>query len=176
MENAKFTKNEYNNYNGLFSNNAKFKSPEEEFEYNQTQYKECNKCNKTFCLNYYRNNTSGKYPFNKNGYRLKRGECIDCNIIIQKGKTHAKKIAKINGIERKAPYGTLCEICKSPDNIVFDHNHIKNVFRGWLCNGCNRSIGMLGESIEGLVKAINYMNKDENKIFVQDDNGFIRII
>jgi hypothetical protein len=163
-----FTENERGHYSGSFSQHAKFKTPEEEYEYNKTKFKTCNKCNCNLSLNDFGGNTSGKDPFDKHGYRLKRGDCITCNKEVSKGKNKAVAIAKKLGISHKAPEGTPCEICKKTDNIVFDHHHTKEIFRGWLCNGCNRSIGMLGENIDILVDVINYMNKTDKKAFYFD--------
>jgi len=157
-----FTKNEISHYAGAFSSHSVFKSPQEEYEHNKTQFKDCNKCGDNLSLNEFGNNTSGKDPFDKNGYRLKRGDCADCNKKIKTGKTHAIAAIKKLGMDTKAPEGTECELCKSTDKIVFDHHHTLNSFRGWLCNGCNRSIGMLGEDMPSIVRVINYLNKLDN--------------
>jgi len=42
-----------------------------------------------------------------------------------------------------------------------DHCHDTNMFRGWLCTICNTSIGGLGDTLEGLNKAIAYLEKFE---------------
>jgi len=128
-------------------------------------------------LNAFKGNTSGKDPFDKNGYRLKRGECEDCGKGLSKGKSRAILIAKNVETSLKAPVGTKCEICKKEDNIVFDHHHTKEEFRGWLCNGCNRSIGMLGENIERLVDVINYLNRlDNRKLHFDEDEKILKIV
>ena len=45
------------------------------------------------------------------------------------------------------------KICGRTDiDIVFDHCHKRSVFRGWLCNTCNRSIGCLGDDTKGTIK------------------------
>lgn len=60
----------------------------------------------------------------------------------------------------------ICECCGKIPKIhpktgkptwCLDHNHINNEFRGWLCDRCNSGIGKLGDNIEGLVKALNYL-------------------
>ena len=40
-----------------------------------------------------------------------------------------------------------------------DHCHKTKKFRGWLCNQCNFSIGGLGDDVEGVIKALNYLCK-----------------
>ena len=166
-----FTANEHSHYTGPFSSKAKFNSPEEEFAWASTQHKCCNKCGQNQAFTAYGFNTAGKDPFDKFGYRLRRGECETCNKKIALGKNTARKLAKDLGIPYKAPVGTCCELCGKTDKIVFDHHHEKNVFRGWLCNGCNRSIGMLGENIENLVNVINYLNKSEGKKLIINAEG-----
>ncbi len=40
----------------------------------------------------------------------------------------------------------LCDICSKPisgHNLVLDHNHITNEFRGWLCVWCNATLGTI---------------------------------
>lgn len=43
-------------------------------------------------------------------------------------------------------------------NFAVDHCHKTGNVRGLLCNQCNRAIGMLGDTVEGLQKAIDYLN------------------
>jgi hypothetical protein len=61
---------------------------------------------------------------------------------------------------------TVCECCGKIPKIhpktgkptwCLDHNHTNNEFRGWVCDRCNSGIGKLGDNIEGLVKALNYL-------------------
>ena len=44
-----------------------------------------------------------------------------------------------------------------------DHCYKTGKFRGWLCPQCNRGIGNLGESVEGLEKAIEYLRKQDEQ-------------
>lgn len=172
---VKITPNERNHYTNNIYAHRKFNTPEEEYEYNKTKNKTCNKCNEVLSYNCFKGNTSGKDPFDKNGYRLKRGDCNECNKKLAKGKNDAQNIAKKKGM-LKAPDGTVCEICKKSNNIVFDHHHTLNQFRGWLCNGCNRSIGMLGEDIHAIVATVNYMNKSDKKKLHINEKGEVEII
>ena len=43
------------------------------------------------------------------------------------------------------------------DQINVDHSHKTGKVRGLLCSPCNRAIGLLGESINTLTNAINYL-------------------
>jgi hypothetical protein len=172
----KFTANEISLYSGPFSANAKFKSPEEEWEWASQQSTKCSKCSKKIRLSECGGNTSGRDPFDKKGYRLRRLDCKDCNKKAGKGKTAAVKLAKKLGIPFKAPEGTECGICKSIDKkLVFDHCHTTNKFRDYLCDPCNRSMGVLGDNVDGLLRALNYLNKHEGKNIVVDADGSLKI-
>ena len=46
-------------------------------------------------------------------------------------------------------------------NLAVDHDHDTGLIRGLLCNHCNMAIGILGDNIEGLMKALNYLEKHE---------------
>ncbi len=59
-----------------------------------------------------------------------------------------------------AKRGTACDICNS-DNfgraLHLDHCHETNEIRGFLCQKCNNSLGLLNDSIEILESAIAYL-------------------
>ena len=63
------------------------------------------------------------------------------------------------------PKPTHCECCgRLPTNcgagknvLVEDHCHETGKFRGWLCNRCNTGIGQLGDTHEGVLKALEYL-------------------
>jgi len=151
---------------------AKFDTPEEEYEYAIKKGKICSKCNLMKNLIEYSGNTSGCDGFNKEGYRLRRPECKNCNKEAIKGKNEAKKLAKKKGITYAAPEGAKCALCgklpKTGDELVFDHCHKTNNFRGYLHNSCNRSLGVLGDNASGILRAFNFLNKFEKKKITQD--------
>lgn len=41
--------------------------------------------------------------------------------------------------------------------IAIDHDHSTGLVRGILCTGCNTAIGKLGDSVEGLMRAVHYL-------------------
>lgn len=160
----KFSKKEYGHYErGVLTGDSFYKSPEEEFFWASSQTRKCSKCNEEKKLTEYRTNTSGSHGFDKNKIRLRRPECSDCTKKASKGKDEAVKLAKSLGISHKAPEGTKCELCSSTKDIVFDHDHNKNSFRGWLCDPCNRSMGVLGDDAQSLLKTVAYLAKDNTK-------------
>ena len=169
-----FTEKEIENYNRQ-KDKSLFKNPKEEYKWAKTQKKTCSKCFEEKKLCDFNGNTSGTDAFDKNGYRLRRPECNKCTKDVSKGKTEAKKKAKELGISYIAPTGTLCAVCGKPpsrgNGLVFDHCHENNIFRGYCCNSCNRSIGVLGDNVDGLIRVINYLLKTENCTIIQNEKG-----
>lgn len=55
---------------------------------------------------------------------------------------------------------TCCDICGSSGKLVVDHDHRTLKIRGVLCNRCNVGIGMLNDSVDLLMKAAWYLEKD----------------
>jgi len=58
--------------------------------------------------------------------------------------------------------GHCCAICKKHITAIrrrmnIDHDHDTNKVRGILCTGCNTGLGHLGDNVEGLKKAIAYL-------------------
>lgn len=55
----------------------------------------------------------------------------------------------------------LCKLCRSPSGgkkrLCVDHDHVTGRFRGLLCIQCNVALGKLGDSVEGLERAIMYL-------------------
>ena len=126
--------------------------------------KTCSKCKITKPVEEFGWNTSGSDKYDCNGLPRQRPECKTCNRLI----SQSKKIPK--GLERP-PIGTPCEICKRNDKkLVYDHNHITSMHRGWLCDPCNRSIGILGENLENILVVANYLNKDEKRELIIVDS------
>ena len=156
----KFSKKKHAHYErGVLTGDSHFKTPSEEYHYAYSQTRKCSKCDQEKRLTDYRTNCSGSHGFDKDKIRLRRPECGDCTKKANIGKKEAIKLAKSLGISHKAPEGTKCELCNKTKNIVFDHDHEKNVFRGWLCDPCNRSMGVLGDNAKSLLKTVAYLSK-----------------
>ena len=52
---------------------------------------------------------------------------------------------------------THCEICFSEIDLVWDHNHIVNKFRGTLCRNCNIALGLFKDNPNLLLNAHKYI-------------------
>ena len=102
--------------------------------------------------------------------------------------TNCKQCGSIKAKERAAirkqfqhlkppAYGERCECCKKPvyeskEKIPtgvdgtwvwqLDHDHETGQFRGWLCKQCNTGLGNLGDDLESLLRAVQYLGKQDN--------------
>lgn len=54
-----------------------------------------------------------------------------------------------------------CAICNltPPDGqvLVVDHDHETEQLRGLLCNKCNRGLGIFGDNVAGIRRALDYL-------------------
>jgi hypothetical protein len=55
-----------------------------------------------------------------------------------------------------------CEICGDKDDLVIDHCHETNAYRGVLCRTCNMGIGHLKENKDVIRKALEYAERTFN--------------
>lgn len=66
--------------------------------------------------------------------------------------------------EPTRPEPSKCECCGTLPavgrSLHLDHCHVTNRFRGWLCLNCNQGLGKLGDNLEGLLKAVEYLKKN----------------
>lgn len=68
--------------------------------------------------------------------------------------------------QAQRPRPELCEVCGTVGRrgVVWDHNHETGQFRGWLCDRCNRVLGLAGDSIATLLALALYVEADrENR-------------
>jgi len=126
----------------------------------------CSKCGIENPLN--ENFFNRNQSTNTGGDKYWRPECRDCTKLANGGKNKAvKNYIKLNNLKSikhfkssRPPVGEPCDNCGRKDKrLVFDHCHETLLPRGWLCDMCNRSIGMLGDNIEGLERALSYLKK-----------------
>ena len=54
-----------------------------------------------------------------------------------------------------------CAICgsthSSDKKLVVDHDHVTGEVRGLLCHKCNRALGVFGDTVQGLERALRYL-------------------
>lgn len=70
------------------------------------------------------------------------------------------KLTEADLAKRVAEQDGKCAICHRPTaNLHIDHDHARDQVRELLCGSCNRMIGLAGESVEVLARAIEYLGK-----------------
>ena len=117
--------------------------------------KQCVKCKEYLPLESF--SKCGNYR--KDGTEYRRYCCRSCDSKASKAKAQLHKTAP--------PNPQNCMLCGKPEKIgrkgglVLDHDHHTLKFRGWICDGCNKGLGFLGDNIEGLEKAILYLKESE---------------
>lgn len=98
----------------------------------------------------------GKEPWNKGkkGVQVVTQETRNKQSIVRKGKNNGmyKHGLSANGyLKRKEILAgrdrpVNCEVCYESGQIDFDHCHVEDKFRGWICRRCNLVLGMVKDS------------------------------
>ena len=73
---------------------------------------------------------------------------------------HNERVAVVKKLKEKhppPPPGTPCTCCGAIRKLFCDHQHATDEFRGYICRECNSGIGLLGDSPEGLQRALAYL-------------------
>jgi hypothetical protein len=55
-----------------------------------------------------------------------------------------------------ARQGGTCALCPEEPTCI-DHDHDTGIVRGILCRQCNGALGKLGDSVESLMRAVEYV-------------------
>lgn len=111
---------------------------------------ECKECKQTL------HESKFRVRADRSDYRVK--ECSQCSAKISKTVHDLKAVNKV-------PKPDKCDCCHKlmqPEEFYFDHCHKEHVFRGWLCNSCNAGIGILGDTLLDLERAVHYL-KEHNE-------------
>ena len=95
--------------------------------------------------------------------------CCRCLGVRNRGRDPDKILAAAKGwrvpdAEWKKP--NKCECCgrlQGRKSFHRDHDHGTGRFRGWLCSQCNTGIGMLGDSVLGVLAAAEYLQTDREQ-------------
>ena len=85
-----------------------------------------------------------------------------CRLCRKSIRKYEKQLQKVHG--KTKPIGTPCECCGRNDvQLSLDHCHLTGKYRGFLCQQCNVSIGGLGDTLESIEMARQYLIKCESK-------------
>lgn len=101
------------------------------------------------------------------------GMCIECSKIFKRVWNQSDRGQELQRISwwkcagmptPTRPEPRACEICDKPNmlgkSLANDHCYVTGKFRGWLCTSCNSAIGHLGDSLEGVLRAAEYLRKN----------------
>lgn len=95
--------------------------------------------------------------YRKNGEATKGYRCADCQ------KQHSRTVSTLKKIHPK-PRDNVCECCGDvAEKMCLDHSHKTGAFRGWVCEGCNHSMGKSGDDPEKLIKQAEYLRERSSK-------------
>ncbi len=69
---------------------------------------------------------------------------------------HETALAEIAG----RPRPNVCDLCEGRSKIVFDHCHVSGEFRGWICDRCNKVLGLVKDSVILLRGMADYVEEN----------------
>lgn len=127
-------------------------------EINQEDYEEefkvCYDCNKSLPISF--------FPYSCAAKKWRRRECKTCR---GEYSSYLSKLKRTHAL----PENHKCPICLVGDvNEVgkevkwnLDHDHVTDKFRDFICESCNKGLGMFKDNISLLEKAINYLKEHD---------------
>ena len=88
----------------------------------------------------------------KDGSKQMKNLCRPCEYDL------VKIVKDLEKKHPRPPAGTPCECCGRVSKLHLDHEHGgARRFRGYICAECNTGIGKLGDSKQGVLKALTYL-------------------
>ena len=105
---------------------------------------ECKECHRSLPLTAFTTHT----PRSDGAYYLQK-ICRECHTIVKKEHRDASKKAPLKPDN--------CDNCHENKKLEIDHTHGTTNVRGWLCTKCNSGIGSLGDDLEGVLRAVTYL-------------------
>ena len=92
----------------------------------------------------------------KDGERRVFSTCRQCK---------ARQLLVVSRLKKRVPApprGSPCECCgQVVERLELDHCHRTGSFRGWCCGSCNKGIGLLQDSLEGVLLAATYLSRGQ---------------
>ena len=118
-------------------------------EQQQVAAKCCVECGAVLTMeNGYKNGQS------KKGVMYLNSACRPCQI---------DRVKTVQKLKKKHPYppDSKCQCCGRVSKLYLDHCHATGAYRGHICPMCNSAVGLLGDSAEGVRKALAYLEKNQ---------------
>ena len=94
--------------------------------------------------------------FRKNVTNMKMYYSRACRDCVNREK---KIIAALKADHPTPPAGTPCACCGRIDRLFIDHDHASGLYRGHICRSCNTGIGLIGDSVAGVQRALTYLQR-----------------
>jgi hypothetical protein len=133
-----------------------FEKEEEQVYYAGEGFKHCLACDRTLPIASF-----GKLLTTGSGKQFYQARCKPCSSARFVVVYHIRKTAP--------PVPAACECCGKDfsdvvkKNIHMDHCAETETFRGWLCQQCNVGLGYLGDDLDGVTKAVAYLERHYNE-------------
>lgn len=134
------------------------------FTFEGDETKQCKYCNEVKPLSAF-----AKHVDHYDGYDSRCRKC----------KTSRETI--VRRIRKNAPpQPERCDCCGKIPNIegkqlgkfCCDHDPVTNEFRGWICKECNTGLGLFSDNVEGLQRAIDYLENNKQRYLDKNKETF----
>jgi hypothetical protein len=116
----------------------------------------------------------------KRKYYLKNGKENKRKYYLKNFKDNPEKLKQHSNYKYKRAYNisvftkdlavsllnNKCQLCGKDDKLHVDHDHETGLVRGFICRNCNMALGKLGDTKEGLQKAIDYLNREPGQFIL----------
>lgn len=94
-----------------------------------------------------------------------KSRCKDCECLSSRARSYNITLEQAQELMDSTNCHCCGKILLNKRSTYIDHCHEKNEIRGILCMSCNSGIGFLGDNIEGVLRAVNYLtNNNQLKI------------
>lgn len=70
---------------------------------------------------------------------------------------HNRQRRKLIYLLGPVPKRGRCPICGRHRRLVLDHDHTTGEYKGHICSACNKALGLLGENVITLQRAVDYL-------------------
>jgi hypothetical protein len=112
----------------------------------------CKECRKQESKEWYANNKEHKKELSQRYKHVKKDKDLQATYGIDL-ETYHRMLAQQN---------KRCKICHTHQEdlkraMCVDHDHITGKVRGLLCDTCNRSLGLLKDNVNTLMRAVDYL-------------------
>lgn len=86
--------------------------------------------------------------------------CEPCTVLGQARNKAQRERVKGKKQRGDTPSEGICACCGEFSNqLRYDHDHETGLFRDYICTRCNTGLGKLGDSVEGLERALKYLRR-----------------